>query len=160
MSFNLFMLSWIISGSYWVYHMYSKVAHDGFASCNEVVYKFAFGTITASYIILVLVVTCVCCCGLCLKRNTPQHPVPEEVDQELDPIQNHGAGGEEEEVEEEEEEEDRYSAAVEEQENGGTQLQSESGDPDTEALTEPSAPAPLSAVPNSSATPSYLSTVV
>ncbi len=67
--FNLFMLAWVIAGSYWVYHVYNDVNDTHFESCDELLYKFAFGILTCSYILLVLMLTCTCCCGLCLRRR-------------------------------------------------------------------------------------------
>ena len=68
--FNLFMLAWIIAGSYWVYHIYRKVNSTEYETCNELLYKFAFGIVTSSYILLVLICCCTCCCaGVCLRRH-------------------------------------------------------------------------------------------
>lgn len=68
--FNLFMLAWTIAGSYWVYHVYTEVTNSGYSQCIELVYKFAFGIVTSSYILLLLTCMCVCCCaGICLKVN-------------------------------------------------------------------------------------------
>lgn len=159
-TFNLFMLSWIICGSYWVYHIYRKISADRFVHCNEVVYKLGFGAITSSYIILVLVVTCVCCCGLCLKRNVP------EPDPELDLIQDHDEREEveEEEVEREEEVEgEGGDTAISEVEGGNGTTQSENYEPGVELsdiTQQEGMPAPLSAAPSSPVQTSYLSTVV
>lgn len=67
--FNLFMLAWIITGSYWIYHVYAEVNNSDFTNCNELLYKFAFGILTSSYILLILMCCCTCVCGLCLRRN-------------------------------------------------------------------------------------------
>ena len=74
--FTLFMLAWIIAGSYWIYHIYSEVMTIDFGrsssdgrSCNELLYKFSFGILTSSYILLVLMLCCTCCCSCCLKTN-------------------------------------------------------------------------------------------
>lgn len=107
-----------------------------------------------------LVVTCVCCCGLCLKRNVP------EPDPELDPIQDHDEreGVEEEEVEREEEVEgEGGDTAISEVEGGNSTTQSENYEPGVELsdITQPEGmPAPLSAAPSSPVQTSYLSTVV
>ena len=68
--FNLFMLVWTIAGSYWVYHIYTEVTNSEYMECTELLYKFGFGIVTSSYILLLMTCTCVCCCaGICLKIN-------------------------------------------------------------------------------------------
>ena len=83
--FTLFMLAWIIAGSYWIYHIYSEVMRIDFGksssdgrSCNELLYKFSFGILTSSYILLVLMLCCTCCCSCCLNTN----PAEEEGEEE------------------------------------------------------------------------------
>ena len=66
------MLAWIITGSYWIYHVYAEVNDSNFTNCNELLYKFAFGILTSSYILLTLMCCCTCACGLCLRRNRQQ----------------------------------------------------------------------------------------
>ncbi len=69
--FNLFMLAWTIAGGYWVYHVYTDVTPSGYSECAELLYKFGFGIVTSSYILLLLTCACVCCCaGICLKANS------------------------------------------------------------------------------------------
>ena len=63
--FDLFLMAWIIAGSYWIYHIYNEVDPD-YDNCNETLYKFAFGVITSSYIIFAMMCCCMCVCGLCL----------------------------------------------------------------------------------------------
>ena len=70
--FNLFILAWVITGSYWVYHVYKKVNDTSFKTCDELLYKFAFGILTSSYVLLVLMLSCTCCCGLCLRRGSAE----------------------------------------------------------------------------------------
>ena len=68
--FNLFMLAWTIAGGYWVYHVYSDVTNTQYQQCNELLYKFGFGIVTSSYILLLFTCVCACCCiGICLKVN-------------------------------------------------------------------------------------------
>ena len=68
--FNLFMLAWTIAGGYWVYHVYYYVTSTQYQECNELLYKFGFGIVTSSYILLLLTCVCACCCiGICLKVN-------------------------------------------------------------------------------------------
>ena len=68
--FNLFMLAWTIAGGYWVYHIYTEVTHSEYLQCTELLYKFGFGIVTSSYILLLMTCMCVCCCaGICLKIN-------------------------------------------------------------------------------------------
>lgn len=68
--FNLFMLAWTIAGGYWVYHIYTSVTSKEYRYCNELLYKFGFGIVTSSYILLFLTTVCACCCiGVCLKIN-------------------------------------------------------------------------------------------
>ena len=68
--FNLFMLAWTIAGGYWVYHIYAVVTISEYSECSELLYKFGFGIVTSSYILLLLTCVCVCCCaGICLKMN-------------------------------------------------------------------------------------------
>ena len=83
--FTLFMLAWIIAGSYWIYHIYNDVMRIDFGrlssdgtSCNELLYKFSFGILTSSYILLVLMLCCTCCCSCCLKTNPPEEGEEEE----------------------------------------------------------------------------------
>ncbi len=69
--FNLFMLAWTIAGGYWVYHIYTEVTNSEYSQCTELLYKFGFGIVTSSYILLLLTCACVCCCaGICLKANS------------------------------------------------------------------------------------------
>lgn len=71
--FNLFMLAWIITGSYWIFSSYSAVHSNDFTNCNELLYKFGFSIVISSYILLVLMCCCTCiCAGICLRRNKDQ----------------------------------------------------------------------------------------
>ena len=63
--FDLFLMAWIIAGSYWIYHIYREVDPD-FKNCHETLYKFAFGVITSSYILFAMMCCCMCVCGVCL----------------------------------------------------------------------------------------------
>jgi hypothetical protein len=107
--FNLFMLAWIITGSYWIFSSYSAVNASDFSNCNELLYKFGFSIVISSYILLVLMCCCTCiCAGICLRRKKDQEE--EEGDE----------GGEEEEEEEEEREgEDREGGSRDFGENEG-----------------------------------------
>ena len=68
--FNLFVLAWIICGSYWIFNLYSTVHGNDFATCNELLYKFGFSIVISSYILLLLMCCCTCvCAGICLRRN-------------------------------------------------------------------------------------------
>lgn len=78
--FNLFLLAWIIAGSYWIYRVYADVNSSTYTNCNEVLYKFSFGILTSSYILLVLMCCCTCCCGLCLRRNVQNQEEREEAE--------------------------------------------------------------------------------
>ena len=71
--FNLFMLAWIITGSYWIFSSYATVHRNDFMDCNELLYKFGFSIVISSYILLVLMCCCTCiCAGICLRRNKDQ----------------------------------------------------------------------------------------
>ena len=63
--FDLFLVAWILAGSYWIYHVYREV-DPAFDNCNETLYKFAFGVITSSYILFAMMCCCMCVCSLCL----------------------------------------------------------------------------------------------
>ena len=63
--FDLFLMAWIITGSYWVYHIYQEV-DPAYDECHETLYKLAFGVITSSYILFVMMCCCMCFCGFCL----------------------------------------------------------------------------------------------
>ena len=91
--FNLFMLSWIIAGSYWVYHIFSEVDPE-YEDCDEILYKFAFGVITSSYILLVMMLCCTSCCGLCLIRRRAAREEEEEEEEEVEEEEGEGGGEE------------------------------------------------------------------
>ena len=75
--FDLFLMAWIIAGSYWIYHIYREVDPD-FDECHETLYKFAFGVITSSYILFAMMCCCMCVCGVCL---LPRHSEEEEEEE-------------------------------------------------------------------------------
>lgn len=63
--FDVFLIAWILTGSYWIYHVYEEVDPD-YENCHETLYKFAFAVITSSYILFVLMCCCMCFCGICI----------------------------------------------------------------------------------------------
>ena len=69
--FNLSLFGWIIAGSYWIFHVYRELYDKDFSRtlCHPVLYKFAFGMMVSSYIVVGLTCCCVCGCSLC--RNPP-----------------------------------------------------------------------------------------
>lgn len=70
LAFNLFMLAWIICGSYWIFSSYATVHRNEFRNCNELLYKFSFSIVISSYILLILMCCCTCiCAGVCLRRK-------------------------------------------------------------------------------------------
>ena len=79
--FNLFLVAWIIAGSYWIYHIYREVDPE-YKDCHETLYKFAFGVITSSYILMVMMCGCMCCCGICLMRSRAEEEEEEEENEE------------------------------------------------------------------------------
>lgn len=86
--FNLLSFGWFIAGSYWIFHIYNDLQKSGFDRelCHPVLYKFAFGMMISSYIIVGLTCCCVCGCGLC------QNPVTREGEEGR--TANRGGGGE------------------------------------------------------------------
>lgn len=85
--FNLFLLGWVVAGSYWIYHVYPTVNRAGYnasSTCDELLYKFSFGILTSSYILLAIMLFFVCCCGLCLRESRSGHaPVEVEAEDEV-----------------------------------------------------------------------------
>lgn len=72
------MLGWVLAGSYWVYSNYREVVTTNYATCNELLYKFSFSIVTATHILLLLVICCVfCMTGLYVslrkQRRSPSH---------------------------------------------------------------------------------------
>ena len=81
--FNLFMLAWIIAGSYWIFSLYKTVHSNDFSNCNELLYKFGFSIVISSYILLVLMCCCTCiCAGICLRRKKEQEEEDPEEEEE------------------------------------------------------------------------------
>ncbi|KAL4230548.1 hypothetical protein ACF0H5_010929 [Mactra antiquata] len=62
---NCFLFAWFIAGNVWVYRTTDR-SLDPTASnyCDETLYLFAFWLITASYIMLGCVCSCICCGGI------------------------------------------------------------------------------------------------
>lgn len=56
--FNLVLLAWLVTGSYWVYKMYREVVATDYATCNEVLYKFTFSFVTCSFVIMLMIFSC------------------------------------------------------------------------------------------------------
>ena len=77
--FNLFLIAWIIAGSYWIYHIYRQV-DPAYKNCHETLYKLAFGVITSSYILFTLMCCCACFCGLCLIPRQSREPGDDDGD--------------------------------------------------------------------------------
>lgn len=63
--FDIFLIAWILTGSYWIYHIYEEVDPE-YENCHETLYKFAFAVITSSYILFILMCCCMCFCGICI----------------------------------------------------------------------------------------------
>lgn len=65
---DLFLFAWLICGSVWVYRIYGTVNYEDTADaryCKKVLYKFAFGVITATWSLVGLFFVfgcCMCCC--------------------------------------------------------------------------------------------------
>lgn len=53
--FNIFILCWVIAGSFWIYSIYQETTSDGYANCNVTLYKFSFSSVTCSYVLVILV---------------------------------------------------------------------------------------------------------
>ena len=66
---NLFLFIWFIAGNFWVYSKYKPnfvpPKHQPLNYCNPTLYLFTFWIITASYIIMGIILFCICCLGLC-----------------------------------------------------------------------------------------------
>ena len=66
--YTFLMFTCLVVGSYFIYSNYGKLHNSGnYRSdlCHEGLYKFAFGITTASFVLAILLVCCVCLCGLC-----------------------------------------------------------------------------------------------
>ena len=66
--YTFLMFVCVIVGSYFIYSNYEKLNNSGnYRSdlCHEGLYKFAFGITTACFGLAVLLICCLCCCGLC-----------------------------------------------------------------------------------------------
>lgn len=55
LAFNIFVLSWVVTGSYWIYSVYHQVVSTGYSMCNIVLYKFSFSFVTCSYFLLLII---------------------------------------------------------------------------------------------------------
>jgi hypothetical protein len=53
--FDVFMLSWMVAGSYWIYSIYRQVVVTDYSTCNVVLYKISFSFVTCSYVLVLLV---------------------------------------------------------------------------------------------------------
>ena len=53
--FNVFVLCWIATGSYWVFSVYHQVLSTDYATCDIVLYKISFSFVTCSYVLLLLI---------------------------------------------------------------------------------------------------------
>ena len=98
----------IFDGKYWdkqtVFLLFSfHFLHDRYKKCDETLYKFSFGVITSSYILLVLMLCCSCVCGLCLVHRRGLRE--EEGEGEADEEEEEETGEDEENGEREQEEE-------------------------------------------------------
>lgn len=71
----LFMLTWFVLGSYWVYKSYlpSFDPADYREYCNKTVYLFAFWQITIVYIAVGLLTFCLCSISLCVITFAHSH---------------------------------------------------------------------------------------
>lgn len=65
--FNLLILGWVIAGSYWIFSTYKDLrgAPNSSDLCNPVLYRFSFGMMISSYIVVGLTCCSVCVCALC-----------------------------------------------------------------------------------------------
>ena len=66
--YTFLMFVCVIVGSYFIYSNYGKLNNSGdYRSdlCHEGLYKFAFGITTACFGLALLLICCLCCCGLC-----------------------------------------------------------------------------------------------
>lgn len=66
---NLFLFIWFIAGNFWVYSKYKPnfvpPKHQPLNYCHPTLYLFAFWVITTTYIIMGIILFCICCLGLC-----------------------------------------------------------------------------------------------
>ncbi|XP_062514304.1 transmembrane protein 272-like isoform X2 [Corticium candelabrum] len=67
MILNCFMLAWFITGSVWIYSIYSSYNNvEGTAHyCNNTLYLYAFWITNATYILLGSICFCTCCLFIC-----------------------------------------------------------------------------------------------
>ncbi|KAK6753001.1 hypothetical protein RB195_012546 [Necator americanus] len=66
--FAAFWIIWLILGSYWTYGIYNDVVYDEGKQnyCDQLTYKFTFGIITLTYVIVGVLLCCCCYCIVCL----------------------------------------------------------------------------------------------
>ncbi|MPC19623.1 uncharacterized protein LOC123507468 [Portunus trituberculatus] len=72
-SINFFLSAWFIMGCVWVYRIYEPDYSNKGASnyCDQILYQFAFWLVTSVYIIVGLLISCVC--GLSIATVVLQH---------------------------------------------------------------------------------------
>jgi hypothetical protein len=68
MLLNCFMLAWFITGSVWIFSIYTSYQSDDKTKhnyCNEVLYLYAFWITNATYMLLASICCCACCLFIC-----------------------------------------------------------------------------------------------
>lgn len=71
---NCFLFGWFITGCVWIYRIYQPEYYDAESEnyCNMTLYLFSFWLITSAYIIMGIIIGCLCCISVASMTIQPE----------------------------------------------------------------------------------------